>query len=242
MSTVQQANAPVLRAKGLIKAYEGRKVLDGVSLTIAPGERVALMGPSGSGKSTLLNCAGGIDRPDEGTIEIDGQTITDLGGESLAHIRRHLVGTVFQFFHLLPTLSARENVELPLQLQNVPHRERQERVASLLKETGIAHRADALPETLSGGEMQRVAIARALVHRPRLILADEPTGNLDSRTGERVLDLLESLTQAHETALLMVTHSEATTRICRRVVHLLDGRIQSEDTAAMADEPAVARS
>ncbi|MGF1448722.1 MAG: ABC transporter ATP-binding protein [Opitutales bacterium] len=228
MQSKQPDSVAVLRAEDLYKAYEGQAVLDGVTLSIDAGERVALMGPSGSGKSTLLNCVGGIDRPDRGNIRLAGHPLSQLDGEALADLRRHLVGTVFQFFHLLPTLTARENVELPLQLLGVQRKERAERVQTLLDETGILHRAEAYPETLSGGEMQRVAIARALVHRPRLLLADEPTGNLDSRTGERILDLLESLTDRHNTALLMVTHGQETTRICQRVVSLLDGRIQSD--------------
>lgn len=218
-----------LQVSRVIKSYGSTEVLRGVSLTLEPGERVALMGPSGSGKSTLLNCIGGIDRPDEGSIEIAGQPLGGLDNEGLCRLRRETVSTVFQFFHLLPTLSARENIEFPLQLQGVPTKERDRRVRDLVEEVGLSHRSGAMPHELSGGEMQRVAIARALVIEPRLILADEPTGNLDSATGESILDLLATLGDRHGTAMLVVTHSPQVTRICRRTLEMRDGSLIGQD-------------
>lgn len=218
-----------LQVSRVIKSYGSTEVLRGVSLSLEPGERVALMGPSGSGKSTLLNCIGGIDRPDEGSIEIAGQPLGGLDEEGLCRLRRETVSTVFQFFHLLPTLSARENIEFPMQLQGVPTKERDERVRELIEEVGLSHRAGAMPHELSGGEMQRVAIARALVIEPRLILADEPTGNLDSATGESILDLLATLGDRHGTAMLVVTHSPQVTRICRRTLEMRDGSLIGQE-------------
>ncbi len=217
----------VLQVSRLTKSYGPTPVLQGVSLSLAPGERAALMGPSGSGKSTLLNCVGGIDRPDSGEIEIDGEKLSQFDEEGLCRLRRRKVSTVFQFFHLLPTLTASENIEFPLQLTGMAEKERLDRVAELIEEVGLGHRANALPDELSGGEMQRVAIARALSIRPRLILADEPTGNLDSTTGEAILDLLERVSKAHEIAMLIVTHSPVVTRICDQTFEMCDGVIAS---------------
>ena len=220
-----------LQVSRLTKSYGSVPVLKGVSLELEGGERVALMGPSGSGKSTLLNCIGGIDRPDGGSIQVGDIQLEQLDEEGRCHLRRDTVSTVFQFFHLLPTLSVRENIEFPLRLQNIDSKERGERVTKLIEEVGIEKRAVAFPHELSGGEMQRVAIARALTIRPRLILADEPTGNLDSMTGESILDLLESLSDHYEIAMLVVTHSREVTRICSRVVEMRDGALLEEVTA-----------
>ena len=220
-----------LQVSRLTKSYDSVPVLKGVSLELERGERVALMGPSGSGKSTLLNCIGGIDRPDGGSIQVGDIQLEQLDEEGRCHLRRDTVSTVFQFFHLLPTLSVRENIEFPLRLQSIDSKERGERVTKLIEEVGIEKRAVAFPHELSGGEMQRVAIARALTIRPRLILADEPTGNLDSRTGESILDLLESLSDHYEIAMLVVTHSREVTRICSRVVEMRDGALLEEVTA-----------
>jgi len=214
-----------LQVSRVIKKYDSDPVLRGVSLSLSPGERVALMGPSGSGKSTLLNCIGGVDRPDEGLIEIGGQSLAGLDENGLCRLRREKVSTVFQFFHLLPTLTAAENIEFPMQLNGVGSQERAERVRDLIQEVGLSHRSGALPHELSGGEMQRVAIARALANRPRLILADEPTGNLDSATGEAILDLLEAVSEKNGVAMLLVTHSAQVTRICRRTLEMKDGLI-----------------
>jgi putative ABC transport system ATP-binding protein len=221
------AAARALVAQELCKRYDDRPVLQSVSLTVAHGERLALTGPSGSGKTTLLNCLGGVDRPDTGTIALLGLRLDQLDDDGLARVRRRHLGTVFQFFHLLPTLTAAENVELPLQLLGVPARERRDRVRHWLDRVRVAHRGDARPEQLSGGEMQRVAIARALVHQPGVVLADEPTGNLDSVNGRHVLDLLAALTDETRTALVLVTHSAEAAAICHRVLHLQDGRIVS---------------
>lgn len=214
-----------LQVSNIAKSYDGVPVLRGVSLDLEEGERVALMGPSGAGKSTLLNLIGGIDRYDDGEIEIGGRALGGLNEEERCLLRRESVSTVFQFFHLLPTLSAFENIEFPLQLKGMGEKERLDVVRALLAEVGIDHRSGALPHELSGGEMQRVAIARALAVRPRLILADEPTGNLDSKTGEAILDLLETVGDRYSVAMLVVTHSPAVTRICSRTLEMSDGRV-----------------
>ncbi|HEY3757734.1 MAG TPA: ABC transporter ATP-binding protein [Opitutaceae bacterium] len=215
----------VLTATQVCKAYGPRTVLDGISLRTERGERLALTGPSGSGKTTLLNCLGGIDRADSGDISLEGRSLAGLSGAELARLRRERIGTIFQFFHLLPTLTVHENVELPLQLLRWPVQKRDPAVGSLLARVGLAERADALPTQLSGGEQQRVAIARALVHHPALLLADEPTGNLDSVNGANILSLLRELTDETGTTLVLVTHSEDAAAICHRRLHLRDGRI-----------------
>lgn len=215
----------VLQVSQLAKAYAGRPILRGVGFEMAAGERAALLGPSGSGKTTLLNCIGGVDRADSGRVIIAGKSLDALDEDGLARIRRTRIGTVFQFFHLLPTLTAAENVELPLQLLRVNAAERKLRVQSLLERVGVAHRAYALPSELSGGEMQRIAIARAVIHRPALLLADEPTGNLDSQTGNQVLDLLAEMVRETHAALLMVTHSEEAAKRCERMLQMRDGKL-----------------
>jgi putative ABC transport system ATP-binding protein len=216
---------PVFSVSAVTKNYVARRVLDAVSFTVAAGERLALTGPSGSGKTTLLNCLGGVDRPDAGEITLNGLRIDQLDSDGLARLRRQHVGTVFQFFHLLPTLTAEENIALPLQLLGVAAAERRRRVQGFLERIGLTHRASALPAQLSGGEQQRVAIARALIHKPDLILADEPTGNLDSANGANILELLRELTDETRTALILVTHSEEAAAICQNRIHLRDGRI-----------------
>jgi ABC-type lipoprotein export system ATPase subunit len=209
------------------KQYDLRPVLREVSLQVAPGERLALTGPSGSGKTTLLNCLGGIDRPDSGEILIGGELITQMQGSELADLRRRKLGNIFQFFHLLPTLSVRENVEFPLVLLGVEASERAKRAQALLDRVHVGHRADAFPAQLSGGEMQRTAIARALIHGPAVLLADEPTGNLDSANGANILALLSELTDETKTALVLVTHSAEATAICHRIVQMRDGSLQT---------------
>ena len=215
----------VLQVASLTKSYTERPILRGVSFRLAAGERAALLGPSGSGKTTLLNCIGGVDRADSGQVTVSGVGLHGLDSDGLARVRRTHLGTVFQFFHLLPTLTAAENVELPLQLLGVSAAERESRVRALLERVGVAHRAGALPSVLSGGEMQRVAIARAVIHRPALLLADEPTGNLDSTTGAQVLDLLAEVVRETNAALLMVTHSEEAAKRCERVLRMRDGEL-----------------
>ena len=209
------------------KSFADVSVLRGVDLKIKSGERVALMGPSGSGKSTLLNCICGIETVDEGEIRVDGENLCELTSRELERLRREKVGYVFQSFHLLPTLNAFENVEFSAQLANISQKERKERVNELLKLVGMEHRANHLPDSLSGGERQRVAIARALIHNPKLVLADEPTGSLDTETGSKVLDLLESLSDEFNVSLLLVTHDKASTRICDRVITMQDGLLIS---------------
>ncbi|HEV7405251.1 MAG TPA: ABC transporter ATP-binding protein [Chthoniobacteraceae bacterium] len=218
-------DTPILRAGSLAKSYDGTPILRGISLTLERGERVALTGPSGSGKTTLLNCLSGVDRADTGEVWWGGQAVHALDRRALALLQRRHCGNIFQFFHLLPTLTAAENIELPLQLLGEPAEARRARVGELLSRVGLAHRAEAFPSQLSGGEMQRVAIARALSHRPPMLVADEPTGNLDSANSERVLELTRELCEEHGTALLLVTHSEEAARICHRTLHILDGAI-----------------
>ena len=222
----------ILRVERVTKNYAARCVLNQVSFTLAAGERVALVGPSGCGKTTLLNCLGGVDRADSGSIQLNEAALEKLSSDELAALRRERIGTIFQFFHLLPTLTVFENVELPMQLLNVPPRERRTRGMELLERVKLTARAEAFPGQLSGGEMQRVAIARALAHRPALLLADEPTGNLDSVNGENILDLLAELSTELKTALLMVTHSAEAARICHRSLHMRDGVIVKETKRA----------
>lgn len=214
-----------VRLTSVSKLYGSREVLSGVSLEISAGARVALMGPSGSGKSTLLNCLGGVDRFDTGSIRIGPVALESASEAALTTLRREEVATVFQFFHLLPTLSVLENAAFPLMLKGLAEKKALARGREWIDRVELSHRMTAYPDQLSGGEMQRCAIARALAVGPKLLLADEPTGNLDSATGERVLDLLEGLTREQGITLVMVTHSEAATRICERTVHMLDGRI-----------------
>lgn len=226
-AAARSAPVPVLTASNVKKSYAGRPVLRGVSLELSAGERLALTGASGSGKSTLLNCLGGIDRADAGSIRFKNVLLETLDPDGLTELRRRDIGTIFQFFHLLPTLTVAENVELPLQLNGVAPAARAGRVRSLLERVGVAGRAHALPGELSGGEMQRVAIARALAHRPSVLLADEPTGNLDSRNGAVILELLRELSDETGTALVLVTHSSTAAQICHREIHLRDGLIHN---------------
>jgi putative ABC transport system ATP-binding protein len=198
--------------------------LTGVSLEVERGEMVALVGPSGCGKSTLLNLVGCVDLPSRGTVIVDGCATGGLSDDALTRLRRERVGTVFQFFNLLPALRVADNVALPLVLQRVDRAEIDGRVAAVLAEVGIAEKARAYPAQLSGGQLQRVAIARAVVHRPAIVLADEPTGNLDSQSGAVVLALLRALADQGQ-AILMATHSADAAARCDRVVKMRDGRV-----------------
>ncbi|MEM0967506.1 MAG: ABC transporter ATP-binding protein [Verrucomicrobiota bacterium] len=218
-----------LKVAGLRKSYGSVEVLHGVDLTVDVGERVALMGRSGSGKSTLLNCICGIEPFDAGEILVGERAIHGLSSSELEALRRDRIGYVFQSFHLLPTLSALENVEFPGLLAGIPSGDRLSRARELLDLVGMAHRENHKPSALSGGERQRVALARAVMNRPRLILADEPTGSLDSASGELVLDLLERISTEEEIAVLLVTHDRSTVRICNRIVRMQDGRILREE-------------
>ena len=218
----------MLKVSKIEKSYGASKVLRGIDFRMEEGERVAIMGPSGSGKSTLLNCIGGIDRPDNGEILFEGQSLTNLSEQELCELRRNKISTIFQFFHLLPTLTARENIEFPMLLNSISAKERNQKVEELLNAVKIQHRACAFPHELSGGEKQRVAIARSLSMRPKLILADEPTGNLDSKNTDSVLELIENLSKQHGIAMLLVTHNEEVTRICDQTITMNDGLILSE--------------
>ena len=218
----------MLKVSKIEKSYGASKVLRGIDFRMEEGERIAIMGPSGSGKSTLLNCIGGIDHPDNGEILFEGQILTSLSEQDLCELRRNKISTIFQFFHLLPTLTARENIEFPMLLNSVSARERNQKVDELLNAVKIQHRACAFPHELSGGEKQRVAIARSLSMQPKLILADEPTGNLDSKNTDSVLELIENLSKQHGIAMLLVTHNEEVTRICDQTITMNDGLILSE--------------
>ena len=217
--------------------------LDGVSLEIPRGSYTAIMGPSGSGKSTLMNLVGCLDTPTEGEVVVDGREVTSLTGRERTRLRGTEVGFVFQTFNLMPRLSALENVAIPQLFQGVSRDERRERARTLLERVGLGDRTDHLPNELSGGQRQRVAIARALVNDPALVLADEPTGNLDTETGAAVLDLFDEL-HAEGHTIVMVTHEPHVARRAERIVHLLDGDIerieQVEETATTSAEDAEA--
>ena len=201
------------------------RAVDGISLEIPTGQFVAIVGRSGSGKSTLLNLLAGIDTPTSGEVWIGEQELSRLTDDALTRLRRERLGMVYQFFNLLPTLSVRENVALPAMLSGEREREVFQRADALLDEVSLGNRRDARPHTLSGGEMQRTALARALIHKPTLILADEPTGNLDSRTAVTVLDLLRRLGKDHGVTVVLVTHSSEAAAVAERVVELRDGRV-----------------
>jgi putative ABC transport system ATP-binding protein len=217
---------------------EPLRALNDVSEVIEAGEYVAVMGPSGSGKSTMLNILGCLDRPSEGVYRLDGEDVGALSEEDLSTIRRHKIGFVFQTFHLVPRLSAEENVAFPMVFAGVPRGERRERVAAALAAVGLARRAAHRPAELSGGECQRVAIARATVMRPQVLLADEPTGNLDSVAGRQVMNLLEEM-NAGGLTLLVVTHDPAVATRASRALIMKDGRIEERTSGTSpAGQPA----
>ncbi|MDX1502878.1 MAG: ABC transporter ATP-binding protein [Thermoanaerobaculia bacterium] len=229
-------NGAVIRMDGIRKVYETGKVkveaLRGIDLTVADGEFAAIVGPSGSGKSTLMNLIGCLDTPTDGLYELRGQRVAGLSRARLATIRNRRVGFIFQNFNLLPQISAYENVEMPLLFGGVPRRRRRERVCDLLERVGLADRMEHKPTELSGGQMQRVAVARALAMDPDIVLADEPTGNLDSRSGGDIMSLFEELWEQGRT-MLVITHDPALAERAPRRVELLDGRI-SQDTGVGA--------
>jgi putative ABC transport system ATP-binding protein len=202
--------------------------LKNISLHIGPAERVAVMGPSGSGKSTLLNLVCGLDEPTSGSVKVDGVELSGLTDDARTRLRREKIGMIFQTFNLLPTLSALENVALPLRLQGLSKKEAEDRASAMLNHVGLKGRVIHRPDELSGGERQRVAIARALIFRPPLLLGDEPTGNLDSHTGADILSLLDDLQQEYKSTLLMVTHNAEAAAYCQRIVTLHDGQIVSD--------------
>ncbi|MEE1797622.1 ABC transporter ATP-binding protein [Streptomyces sp. NPDC101062] len=225
--TTDDGSAPriVVRLDGVHKEYGEAKALDGMELEIRAGDAVAVMGPSGCGKSTLLNMVAGLDRPTSGTVEVNGQDLGELNETGLALFRRRHIGMIFQFFNLIDDLPALDNVALAAQLTGTPARQARLRALELLDELGVADRGNNYPATLSGGERQRVSVARALMNRPALLLADEPTGALDSRSGEQVMDLLIDLNQIGQT-LLIVTHDpHLATRCASRLVEVADGRV-----------------
>jgi putative ABC transport system ATP-binding protein len=221
-----------IRLEHVTHAYAGSdesaavQVLDDVSLDIASGDFAVLMGASGSGKSTLLNLIGAVDRPISGNLLLDDVDTSALDESRLTMLRRRSIGYIFQFFNLIPTLNVFENVAFPLSLAKIARFEIKTRVAEVLEEVGLGNRASHFPNELSGGEMQRVAIARAVIHRPRLILADEPTGNLDSKNGEMILDLIRGIHKARRPTIVMATHSERAASYGDYVVEVADGRLR----------------
>jgi len=223
--------APHIKVEAVWKSYGDQaggprtEVLRGVSLEARPGEFVGLMGASGSGKTTLLNLIGGLDTPDAGHIEVGGRDLRQLADARRSEFRLRNIGFVFQFFNLLPHLSVRENIALPLLFLNRPTGEAYAAAEALAGEVGLADKLDRQIHQLSGGEMQRVALGRALVHRPMALLADEPTGNLDSRTGQMILELIQTLATRHRRTVLMATHDHQAATVADRILHMRDGRI-----------------
>jgi putative ABC transport system ATP-binding protein len=222
-----------LRTVSVVRHYKlGRSTIpavDGVSLAASRGEFIALLGASGSGKSTLLNLIAGLDRPDSGAIVAEGSDLATMTPEQLAKYRRHVVGMVFQSFNLVPTMTLYENVELPMRFAEVRRRERRTRVQEALERVGLSDRMQHRPSEMSGGEQQRAALARALVNRPKILLADEPTGNLDSKTGKEIMDLIRELNRTLETTVIMVTHERPLAeRYAHRLVFLGDGKLVGE--------------
>lgn len=226
---------PVLRAHGIEKRYPGTdggplEILKGVDLELTAGSLTAVTGSSGSGKSTLLHVLGGLDRPDAGSVEWLGRSLSGLGNKEMSRLRNKTVGFVFQFHHLLPEFSALENVCMPAWIAGLDRQEIEERAESLLRSFGLGDRFSHRPSELSGGERQRVAVARALMNRPPLLLADEPTGNLDESNSARLLDILLDLNRTHDCAMLIVTHDPAIAGRCDRIVDLTHGRLEERTT------------
>ena len=223
MHAIELENAVKTYQIGEVKTH----ALDGVSLSITEGEFTALVGPSGSGKTTMLQLMGCLDKPNSGAVKINDQDVTKLSKNKRADLRREKIGFIFQFFALIPVLTAYENVELPLLLNNVKAKERQERVIGLLEAVGLADRAGHRPDQMSGGEQQRVAIARALASDPLLVLADEPTANLDTANGAQAMEIMQRLNQETGTAFIFATHDPRVMAYAQRVIELQDGRVIS---------------
>jgi len=235
MSDTPTNGAPLVRIDGVEKFFqrgeEKIQVLAELNLAVAPGEFLALMGPSGSGKSTLLNLIGGLDRPTKGSVSIGGERVDQLSDRQLAGWRARHIGFVFQLYNLMPVLTAERNVELPLLLTHLNKAQRQKHVDTALAMVGLSHRAKHFPRTMSGGEQQRVGIARAIVTDPTLILADEPTGDLDRKTGDGILDLLEALNREHGKTIVMVTHDPHAANRSSRRLYMVDGQVSTEMAA-----------
>jgi putative ABC transport system ATP-binding protein len=231
---------PLIEIRDLVKVYEMGdsqvRALDGVSFTVETGEFVAIMGPSGSGKSTLMNLIGCLDTPSSGTYRLNNHEVSRLDDDELARIRNREIGFVFQTFNLLSRASALENVEVPLVYAGVPRQERHRRAKEMLEVVGLGDRMHHQPNELSGGQRQRVAVARALVNNPSLLLADEPTGNLDSRTGDEIMALFDELNRKGN-AIVLVTHEEEIARHAKRVVRLRDGKIVEEQRLQGGADP-----
>ena len=222
----------IVSCKGVSKSYQQGKVtvnaLTDVDLSVETGGFMALAGPSGSGKTTLLNLIGGLDNPDRGTIQVDGQRYTDLSGSQMADLRLHRIGFIFQAYNLIPVLSAVENVEYVMLLQGVPAGERREKARTVLDTVGLSGKYDRRPAELSGGQQQRVAVARAIVAGPSIVLADEPTANLDSKTGESLLELMRRMNQERSVTFIFSTHDNMVMDFARRIVMIRDGHIDSD--------------
>ena len=222
----------MITVKDLKKEYRNDSVvttaLDGVSFDVKEGEFMAIMGPSGSGKSTLMHIMGFLDRPSSGVYKFESQGIDELSDDELAYIRNQKMGFVFQFFNLLPRTTVFDNVKLPLIYSKISEREKNKRVEEAIKAVGLSHREKHLPSQLSGGEQQRVAIARAIVNHPSLIFADEPTGNLDSKSGQQIMEILQNLNERGHT-IILVTHEQYTSEMAKRIIRLKDGQILSDE-------------
>ncbi len=226
----------VVSLRGATRYYETKagivRALDGVTFDIDRGDFMVVAGPSGSGKTTLVNLIGALDKPTSGVVSIDGRSLADLDGKALADLRRDRIGFVFQAYNLVPVLTAIENVEYVMLLQGVPAAERRSRAAEMLGEVGLGDLLDRRPDALSGGQQQRVAVARALVARPALVLADEPTANLDSAASEALMDLMATLNERHRTTFVFCTHDPALMARARRLMRLRDGRVESDERIA----------
>ncbi|MCA9980876.1 MAG: ABC transporter ATP-binding protein [Anaerolineales bacterium] len=232
MNIIRLENATKIYTVGEVET----RALDSVNFTVEEGEFTSIVGPSGSGKTTMLQLMGCLDRPNKGKVFIHGRDVSNLNANQRADLRREEIGFIFQFFALVPVLSAYENIELPLLLNSVPTKERQERVAHLLNAVGLTDRRDHRPDQLSGGQQQRVAIARALAPHPVIILADEPTANLDTTNGQQAMEIMQKLNEETGTAFIFATHDPQVMSFARRVVRMRDGQIETDETTAVGQK------